>query len=95
MRVAKRYVTSSNAILAKNGKILKLSNSVTDNFNKSTKSNKTIAISEKNFDFLKKQNISQLLNKEAWPCYIMKLYTEIKNKKFSKIFELNNEKKMV
>ena len=28
-----------------------------------------------------------------WPCSIMKLYTEIKNEKFSKIFELNNNNK--
>ena len=28
-----------------------------------------------------------------WPCSIMKLYTEIRNEKFSKIFELNNDNK--
>ena len=28
-----------------------------------------------------------------WPCSIMKLYTEIKNEKFSEVFELNNENK--
>ena len=66
---------------------------VTGSFNKSAKSNKTIAISENNFDFLKKQNISQSLKKEAWPCSAMKLYTETKNQKFSKIFELDNKKK--
>ena len=59
---------------------------VIDSFNKNTTTNRTIAISENNFNFLKKQNISQALKKEAWPCSVMKLYTEIKNKKFSKIF---------
>ena len=66
---------------------------VIDSFNKNTTTNRTIAISENNFNFLKKQNISQSLKKEAWPCYVMKLYTEIKNKKFSEIFELDNKEK--
>ena len=66
---------------------------VIDSFNKNTTTSRTIAISENNFDFLKKQNISLSLKKEAWPCYVMKLYTEIKNKKFSEIFELDNKEK--
>ena len=66
---------------------------VIDSFNKNTTTNRTIAISENNFNFLKKQNISLSLKKEAWPCYVMKLYTEIKNKKFSEIFELNKKEK--
>jgi len=66
---------------------------VIDSFNKNTTTNRTIAISENNFNFLKKQNISLSLKKEAWPCYVMKLYTEIKNKKFSEIFELDNKEK--
>ena len=57
------------------------------------KSNRTIAVSENNFDFLNKLNISESLKREVWTCSIMKLYTEIKNEKFSKIFELNNENK--
>ena len=57
------------------------------------KSNRTIAVSENNFDFLNKLNISESLKREIWTCSIMKLYTEIKNEKFSKIFELNNENK--
>ena len=66
---------------------------ITGNANLNYKSNRTIAISEDNFDFLNKLNISKSLRKEAWPCSIMKLYTEIKDKKFSKIFELNNDNK--
>ena len=66
---------------------------ITSDINKNTKSNRTIAISENNFNFLNKLNISRSLKKEAWPCSIMKLYTEIKNEKFSEIFELNNDNK--
>jgi len=60
---------------------------------KNLKTNRTIAVSENNFDFLSKLNISKSLEKEIWPCSIMKLYTEIKNEKFFEIFELNNENK--
>ena len=63
-----------------------------DNANPTLKSNRTIAISESNFNFISKLNISQFLKKEMWSCSIMKLYTA-KNKKFSKIFELNNSNK--
>ena len=66
---------------------------ITGDIDKNLKSNRTIAISENNLDFLNKLNISKLLKKEMWSCSIMKLYTEIKNKKFSEIFELNNENK--
>ena len=66
---------------------------ITGNAMQNLKSNRTIAVSENNFDFLNKLNISESLKREVWTCSIMKLYTEIKNKKFSKIFELNNENK--
>jgi len=66
---------------------------ITGNDDQNLKSNRTIAISENNFDFLDKLNISKSLLKEAWPCSIMKLYTEINNKKFSKIFEINKDNK--
>ena len=66
---------------------------ITGNAMQNLKSNRTIAVSENNFDFLNKLNISESLKKEVWTCSIMKLYTEIKNEKFSKIFELNNENK--
>ena len=59
---------------------------VTDSFNKNTASNRTIAISESNFNFLDRLDIFQGLKKEIWPCSIMKLYTENKNKKYSEIF---------
>ena len=66
---------------------------ITGNVMQNLKSNRTIAVSENNFDFLNKLNISKSLKREMWICSTMKLYTEIKNEKFSKIFELNNESK--
>ena len=52
------------------------------------KSNRTIAISQNNYEFLKKQNIFKL-SELFWPCSEMKLYTKEKNKQSSKVFELN------
>ena len=66
---------------------------VTGSVNQNVKSNRTIAISKNNLDFLNKLNISKSFKKKIWPCSAMKLYTEIKNGKFSKIFELNNDSK--
>ena len=64
---------------------------ITSDINKNTKSNRTIAISENNFNFLNKLNIAKSFTKKTWPCSIMKLYTEGKNEKFSEIFEFNND----
>ena len=66
---------------------------ITGHFAQNYRSNRTIAISENNFHFLKKLNISKSLENEIWPCSVMKSYTEIENKKFSEVFELNNENK--
>jgi len=63
--------------------------------NLKTKSNRTVAISENNFNFLNKLKISKSFKKEVWPCSIMKLYTEIKNKFFLEVFELNNNHKIL
>jgi len=60
---------------------------------KKIKSNRTIAVSENNFNFLNKINISPSFKKSMWPSSIMKLYTENTNKKFSEIFELNYHNK--
>ena len=54
---------------------------ITDSIDQNLKSNRTIAISESNFNFLDRLDIFQGLKKEIWPCSIMKLYTENKNKK--------------
>ena len=66
---------------------------ITGNIVENYKSSRTIAISENNFHFLNKLNISKFLKKEAWACSKLKLYTETKSGKFSEIFELNKEDK--
>ena len=63
------------------------------NINQSLKSNRTVAISQNNYEFLNKQNIFKTKRKELWPCSKMKLYTQNENKKISKIFEINKENK--
>jgi len=66
---------------------------IVGNINQNLKSNRTIAISGNNFDFLNKLNISKNFKNEMWSCSVMKLYTEMQNKNFSEIFELNRENK--
>tara|TARA_Y100000590_G_scaffold224009_1_gene253371 strand:+ start:3948 stop:5099 length:1152 start_codon:yes stop_codon:yes gene_type:complete len=66
---------------------------ITGNINKNLKSNRTIAVSQDNLDFLNKLNIFKNLKKEIWSCSKMKLYAESSDKKFSEVFELNNEGK--
>jgi len=66
---------------------------ITDNFVNNFKSSRTIAVSENNFHFLNKLNISKLLKKETWICSKMKLYSESESGNFSEIFELNKEDK--
>lgn len=58
------------------------------------KSNRTLAISEENYNFLKKLNTFELTKKKFWPCCKMKLYTEKENKKIYEIFNLDNENKL-
>ena len=65
---------------------------VTDNFKKSLQSDRTIAISNNNLNSLIKLNIFENIEREIWPCNIMKLYASNMNKEFLKIFELNKEK---
>jgi len=65
---------------------------ITGNINQYIKSNRTIAISQNNYDFLKKLKIFKFSKKDFWPCSKMKLYTETKKSKFDKIFELNKNK---
>ena len=66
---------------------------ITGNFINNLKSSRTITVSENNFHFLNKLNISKLLKKEIWICSKMKLYTESESGNFSEIFELNKEGK--
>ncbi len=64
---------------------------ITGESHRNLKSGRTIAVSENNFRFLNKLNISKLLKKKIWACSAMKLYTESKNEKITEIFELNKE----
>jgi len=54
-------------------------------------SNRTVAISQDNFEFLNKLNILNN-NKDSWPCQKMKLYTQKKGEIFLETFELFDEK---
>ena len=66
---------------------------VTGNINENHKNKGTVAISENNLDYINKLNISKSLKKIAWPCSIMKLYSENKSRNFFEVLELNNNKK--
>ena len=66
---------------------------ITGNLVSNLKSTRTIAVSEDNFNFLNRLNITKSLKKEVWTCSKMKLYTNEKNKKFSEVFELDREGK--
>ena len=67
---------------------------VTGNWDKGYKSDRTIAISQNNFNYLKRLNIFKFKKEEFWPCSVMKLYKQ-DEKKITKIFEFNNNKKQV
>ena len=67
---------------------------VTGNLDQDLKSDRTIAISQNNFNYLKRLNIFKFKKKEFWPCSVMKLYKQ-DEKKFTKIFELNNKKQVL
>ena len=60
-----------------------------DTINNSTKSIRTTAISQSNYNFLKKITNNKFSKKNFWPCIKMKLYTEDKNKKINEIFEID------
>ena len=53
----------------------------------------SIAVSDNNFEFIKKLNILKSLSKKSWPCSVMKLYANNKTNKISEIFQLDNTKK--
>ena len=64
---------------------------VMSNITKNMKSNRTIAISQNNYDFLKNLNIFKTPEKYFWPSMSMKLYTKIKNELSHEIFDINSE----
>ena len=65
---------------------------ITENTNQNIKSNRTTAISQDNYDYIKKSGIFKFSEKDFWPCSEIKLYTENKNKKFNEIFKFNESK---
>ena len=66
---------------------------ITGSTNWNIKTNRTIAISQQNYNFLKELNFSNFIKKNFWPCSGMKLYAESEENFFSKIFELDKHKK--
>ena len=66
---------------------------VTNSTNRNIKTNRTIAISQQNYNFLKELNFSNFSKKDFWPCSGMKLYTESEENFFFEIFELDKLKK--
>ena len=65
----------------------------TGSTNRNIKTNRTIAISQQNYNFLKELNFSNFSKKDFWPCSGMKLYTESEENSFFEIFELDKHKK--
>ena len=69
---------------------------ITGNYNNNTIiPNRTTAISQNNYDFLKKLKIFKFSKKEFWPCTQMKLYTKDEKEKFNEIFEIKKDKKQL
>ena len=68
---------------------------ITGNYNNTIIPNRTTAISQNNYDFLKKLKIFKFSKKEFWPCSHMKLYTKSENEKFIEIFEIIKDKKQI
>ena len=66
---------------------------VTNSTNRNIKTNRTIAISQQNYNFLKELNFSNFSKKDFWPCSGMKLYTESEENSFFEIFEFDKHKK--
>tara|TARA_Y100000590_G_scaffold302454_1_gene340960 strand:+ start:960 stop:2129 length:1170 start_codon:yes stop_codon:yes gene_type:complete len=62
-----------------------------DNLKSLKKSNRTTAISQNNFVFLKKKIGNNFLLNYLWPCTNMKLYTQSESKKFHEIFKLDKK----
>ena len=66
---------------------------IASNFENNIRSSRTLAISENSLNYLNKLNIFNSTKQELWPCSIMKLYTQSKDKKFLELFEINNNSK--
>ena len=58
---------------------------------KNSTTNRTTAISQNNYNFLKRLNVSNFPQKEFWPCSEMEIYSANGAEKYKKIFDLKNE----
>ncbi len=61
---------------------------ITGDLKSNAKSYRTTAISQENYNFLKKLNINKFVKNNFWPCSEMKLYTENSKGKIEEIFKL-------
>ena len=68
---------------------------VTGNIKENLASNRTLAISQNNYDYFNKINSYIFTKKEFWPCSQIKLYSESKNNFFTEIFQIKKENKKV
>ena len=58
-------------------------------------SNRTTAVSQNNYSFLKKNELTKTAKKIFWACSGMKLYSNDKNLSLNKIFEINEKNKNI
>ena len=65
---------------------------VTGSKEENIKSNRTTAISQENYNFLKKLKIVTSSQIDFWPCSKMQLYSKNKIGKFEEIFKINKNK---
>ena len=67
---------------------------ITNSINKDIKSGRTVAISQNNYDFLKKLKIFKFSPKNFWPCKKIKLYNSNGNQKIREILNIEAHLKM-
>ena len=65
------------------------------NSNFNTKSNRTTAISQSNYEFLRKLEITKSQENFFWSCLNMKIYSLSKNKKLNEILGIQNKNKKI
>ena len=68
---------------------------IAGNIKQNLSSNRTLAISQNNYDYFNKLNSFIFTKKEFWPCSQIKLYSESKNNFFSEIFQIQKKQKKV
>tara|TARA_B100000029_G_scaffold487044_1_gene542103 strand:+ start:415 stop:1581 length:1167 start_codon:yes stop_codon:yes gene_type:complete len=66
---------------------------IADDVVKTNKSNKTVAISQSNYDFLKKLNFFKFSKSKFWPCLKMRLYAKNEKNKIEEVFNVNASNK--